>query len=371
MRRCAIDELEYEDDKRPMLNHLTTIDEIERAALERLPLDIRQYYAGGAGTESSLRRNKLAFDRLLIRPHILRDISTTDISVEIFSRIFDFPVGIAATAFHKLADPLGEIATVKAAGEMNSLMICSILSNTKLEDIASNAPLGTTLWHQLYVFKDRDVTKQLLRRIANAGFDAVVLTVDTPVLGRRPADKRNAFNLPAHLSLANLNGANAHMKQTEIGESAFGSYVQQLFDDSLTFDDLEWLIRESRLPIIVKGIMRAEDADVAIKYGVKGIIVSNHGGRQLDFTPATVFLDGGVRNGGDIFKAIALGAECVFVGRPILWGLTLAGTDGVRHVLQILREEFLNIMQLAGCRTLDEIRTCKDIVVHETLYSRI
>uniref|UniRef100_F1L8K8 (S)-2-hydroxy-acid oxidase n=1 Tax=Ascaris suum TaxID=6253 RepID=F1L8K8_ASCSU len=372
-----------------MLNHLTTIEEIERAALERLPLDIRQYYAGGSGTESSLRRNKFAFDRLLIRPHVLRNISTIDTSVKIFSKIFDFPIGIAATAFHKLADPLGEIATVKAAGEMNSLMICSILSNTKLEDIASNAPLGTTLWHQLYVFKDHDVTKQLLQRIADAGFDAIVLTVDTPVLGRRPADKRNAFNLPAHLSLANINGANAHMKQTEIGESAFGSYVQQLFDDSLTFDDLEWLIRESKLPIIVKGVMRAEDADIAVRCGVKGIIVSNHGGRQLDFTPATieclpeivrvvarrcpVFIDGGVRNGGDIFKAIALGADSVFVGRPILWGLTLAfqGKDGVRHVLQILRDEFLNIMQLAGCRTIDEIRTCKDIVVHEALYSRI
>uniref|UniRef100_A0A0M3IBS6 FMN hydroxy acid dehydrogenase domain-containing protein n=1 Tax=Ascaris lumbricoides TaxID=6252 RepID=A0A0M3IBS6_ASCLU len=357
-----------------MLNHLTTIEEIERAALERLPLDIRQYYAGGSGTESSLRRNKFAFDRLLIRPHVLRDISTIDTSVKIFSKIFDFPIGIAATAFHKLADPLGEIATVK----------------------------------------DHDVTKQLLQRIADAGFDAVVLTVDTPVLGRRPADKRNAFNLPAHLSLANINGANAHMKQTEIGESAFGnyvqqlfddsltfddlewlirlaninganahmkqteigesafgSYVQQLFDDSLTFDDLEWLIRESKLPIIVKGVMRAEDADIAVRCGVKGIIVSNHGGRQLDFTPATVFIDGGVRNGGDIFKAIALGADSVFVGRPILWGLTLAGKDGVRHVLQILRDEFLNIMQLAGCRTIDEIRTCKDIVVHEALYSRI
>ncbi|VDM50011.1 unnamed protein product [Toxocara canis] len=327
-----------------MLSNLVTVDEVEQAALDRLPLSVRQYYAGGCGTESSLKRNVLAYERLLIRPHVLRDVSKADTSVRIYANKFDFPIGIAATAFHKLAHPLGEIATVKAAGATNSLMICSTLSNTKLEEVASNAPSRTTLWYQLYVFKDRDVTRQLLRRAATAGFEAIVLTVDTPVLGRRPADKRNAFNLPPNLSsvilLANMDGASAHMKQTNVGQSAFAQYCSELFDDTLTFADLQWLIRESKLPVIVKGVIRAEDADIAVRCGAKGVIVSNHGGRQLDFTPATieclpevvravalrcpVFVDGGIRNGGDVFKAIARGADAVFVGRPILWGLAIA-----------------------------------------------
>ena len=337
----------------------------EAMAKEKLSQNAYGYYVSGANDEVTLRENRAAFDRITLRPRMFIDVSQRDLSVEVLGRSMPMPLVIAPTAFGQLAHPDGHIATVRAAGKVGLTTTISTLTNYSMEEIAAEA--SGPLWFQLYVYKDRGVTRELVSRAEAAGCTALVLTVDSPVLGKRERDIRNGFHLPEGLTAKNL--AQSYERMSSIEEEASGSaltsYVNALYDTSLTWDDLAWLTRLTSLPILVKGILRGDDAQLAVAYGAKGIIVSNHGGRQLDTAPATirvlpeivaavrgradVLLDGGIRRGTDILKAVALGANAVLVGRPTLWGLAADGEAGVTGVLEILRDEFDTALALSGC----------------------
>ncbi|CAI2353288.1 unnamed protein product [Caenorhabditis sp. 36 PRJEB53466] len=362
---------------------LLTVDDYRKYSERNLVKLARDYYESGSEQEHTLRRNESAFDRLLIRPRCLRSVEKIDTSIEwLNGRKVEFPIGIAPTAFQKMATKDGELSTARGAAASKSIMICSSWGTTSIDDIGKEAKIvGATLWFQLYVYKDRAVTESLINRAEAAGVEALVLTVDTPVLGRRLKDTHNKFSLPKHLKFANFeSNCQAEMPKGAAGESGFMQYVSSQIDPSLDWNTLKWIRSKTSLPVIVKGVMRGDDALLALEAGVDGIIVSNHGGRQMDSSIATiealpdvvravgdripVFLDGGVRNGRDILKAVALGARGVFVGRPVLWGLATSGSSGVAAVVGILQSEFRHAMQLSGFRSIDELRKDEHTVVH-------
>jgi len=275
---------------------------------------------------------------------------------------------IAPTAFHKLACAAGEVATAKAAKAAGTLVILSSLSNTPMESVFAEA--ASPRWFQLYIYKDREITRELLHRAEAAGAEAIVLTVDAPGLGTRERDARNSFRLPDGLAVANL-APLGKGNFPEVTGSGLAAYVRDNFKSDLSFDDLAWLVQSTRLPVVVKGVCRGDDACRAAEHGARGIVVSNHGGRQLDTAPATcevlphvvdavgdeceIYVDGGIRRGSDVLKAIALGARAVLVGRPILWGLTVDGEKGALAILEILRRELDEAMLLCGCTKLADI----------------
>jgi 4-hydroxymandelate oxidase len=278
------------------------------------------------------------------------------------------PICVAPTAFHKLACEEGEIATARAAKKMGTLFILSSFSNTAMEKVFSAA--APPKWFQLYVYKDREITKALVQRAEAAGVEAIVLTVDAPGLGTRERDMRNKFRLPDGLAVENLTPLGKGTMPMVEG-SGLAAYVHENFKSDLGFDDLDSLCGCTKLPVVVKGVCRGDDARRAAEHGAKAVVVSNHGGRQLDTAPATcemlpqvveavgdrceVYVDGGIRRGSDVLKAIALGARAVLVGRPILWGLAVNGEQGAMHVLEILRRELDEAMLLCGCTRLSEI----------------
>jgi 4-hydroxymandelate oxidase len=284
------------------------------------------------------------------------------------------PILIAPVAFEGLAHPEGELATVKAAGAAQTVMTLATLSISSIEDAMTVA--SGPVWFQLYVFKDRDISASLVKRAEAAGCKAIILTVDVPMLGKRERGVGNRFTLPEHLSVKNLWPAGLQGVPKGVADSGLVPYIASLFDSALTWKDLEWLAGITKLPILVKGILRSDDALRAIKYGASGLIVSNHGGRQLDTTPATisvlpeivdavagaaeVYVDGGIRRGTDVLKALAYGARAVLVGRPILWGLAVGGEAGVKFVLEMLRQEFDLAMALSGCPRL--VSVTRDLV---------
>jgi 4-hydroxymandelate oxidase len=273
------------------------------------------------------------------------------------------PIIVAPTAFHKLAHPEGERATVQGAGDAGTLFVLSTLSTTAVEEVVAAA--AGPVFFQLYVYKDRGATEALIHRVEAAGCRALVLTVDAPLLGRRERDVRNRFALPAHLAIENLHAQGYAKLPPQTSDSGLAAYVAELLDPALTWDVIAWLRSVTKLPVLVKGIVRADDASRAMAEGAAGVVVSNHGGRQLDASPATidvlarvvdavagrgdVLLDGGVRRGSDVIKAIALGARAVLVGRPVLWGLAADGRAGVAAALGILRRELDLAMALCGC----------------------
>ncbi|HSC08812.1 MAG TPA: alpha-hydroxy acid oxidase [Steroidobacteraceae bacterium] len=344
--------------------------DFEAAALARLPRPTRDYYCGGANDEITLERNRAAYEAIPIHYRVLRDVSHRDLSTSVLGIPLSMPIVVAPTACHQLAHPDGELATARAAGAAGTLMMISTLANYAMEDI-SRVATGP-LWFQLYVYRDRGVTLELLQRAAAAGCRAIVLTVDAPVGGQRERDVRNDFCLPEGIVLRNLLPAGRSFAGLEDKGSA-AAYINAMFDPSISWRDLDWLAVHTQLPVLVKGLVRADDAVRAREHGAQGVIVSNHGGRQLDTSPATievlesittaidgrieVLIDGGVRRGTDVLKALALGARAVLVGRPILWGLAVDGEPGVRRVLDILRQELDVAMALAGCCSVDEIDT--------------
>jgi 4-hydroxymandelate oxidase len=331
--------------------------ELEAAAAERLDPMAYDYYRSGAGDEITLERNRAAFAEVRLLPHVLRDVSEIDLETELLGSPASMPVVVAPTAFHGLADPAAEPATARGAAAAGAIFCLSSLSNTPLEEVTEG---GGRRWFQLYVFKDRGLTRELVQRAEAAGYEAIVLTADAPVLGRRERDMRNAFALPDHLTIACVDDAVA----AEAGESGLAAYFASQIDPSLDWGDLEWLVDSSALPVVVKGVHRADDAGRALESGAEGLIVSNHGARQLDTVPATiellppiaeavgdqveVLVDGGIRRGTDVVKALCLGARGVLVGRPILWGLAVGGEQGVRRTLDMLRRELSEAMALCG-----------------------
>lgn len=356
------------------LDDLINLDDFEARAAARLPASVFAYYAGGAGDEVTVRENRAAFARLALKPRVLVDVNRRDLSITLLGRRLSCPILVAPTAFHRLAHPLGEVATARAAAAAGTTMVLSTLSTCTVEEVARAAP--GPLWFQLYIYRDRGATRALVERAAAAGCGALVLTVDAPLLGRREADVRHRFHLPAGLSVKHLEAAGLDRLPERAEGSGLAAYFASLLDPALTWRDVEWLRSLTPLPLLIKGVLRADDAVRAAESGAAGVIVSNHGGRQLDTAPATitvlaevaealegraeVLMDGGVRRGTDVVKALALGAKAVLVGRPVLWGLAAGGERGVARVLALLREELDLAMALCGCRSVGEVT--KDLV---------
>ncbi|XP_073132622.1 glycolate oxidase 1-like isoform X2 [Henckelia pumila] len=347
---------------------ITNVTEYEALAREKLPKMVYDYYASGAEDQWTLKENRNAFSKIMFRPRILMDVSKIDTATSVLGFKISSPIMIAPTAMQKMAHPEGELATARAASSAGTVMTLSSWATSSIEEVASTGP-GIRFF-QLYVTKDRNIVTHLVKRAENAGYKAIALTVDTPRLGRREADIKNRFALPYNLTLKNYEKLNlATIDKTN--DSGLASYVANQIDRSLSWKDVKWLQTITNLPILVKGVITAEDAALAIQAGAAGIIVSNHGARQLDYVPATimaleevaraaqgrvpVFLDGGIRRGTDVFKALALGASGVFIGRPVLFSLAVDGESGVRKVLQMLRDEFELTMALSGCRSIKEI----------------
>jgi len=344
------------------------VEEFEALAATRVPAEAWDYYRSGADDELALRRNREAWRRWRVHYRVLVDVGAVDTRAELLGAEIASPVVLAPTAFHRLAHPDGELATAEGARRTGSLMTLSTLSNTPVEAVAEAAG---PLWFQLYVYRDREATEGLVRRAEAAGCRALVLTVDAPVLGRRERDVRNRFSLPPHLSIENMLAPGYGAMPDAPTDSGLAAYFASLLDPTLSWRDLEWLCGLTSLPVLVKGVVRADDAAEAIARGAAGVVVSNHGGRQLDRSPATatvlapvvdavggggvVLVDGGIRRGTDVLTALALGAHGVLIGRPVLWGLGAGGADGVASVLAMLREELALAMALSGAPTLGAI----------------
>ncbi len=336
--------------------------DLQQLAQERLAKQAFDYYVSGANDEITLRENREAFSRIFLSPKMLVDVSARSLSTTALGQPLSMPVMIAPTAFQRMAHPDGEVATVRAAGKAGTAMTLSTLSTSSIEEVleAATGPV----WFQLYVYKDRGITASLVRRAEAAGCKAIVLTVDSPMLGRREADVKNRFHLPDGLSVKNLMQSAMDEFPTDAAGSGLAAYIASLYETALTWKDVEWLRSITDLPVLVKGIMRPDDALMAVQRGVNGIVVSNHGGRQLDTVSATitvlpriveavngnveVFIDGGIRRGTDVLKALAYGARAVMLGRPIIWGLALEGDAGVGLALELLRTEIDLAMALSG-----------------------
>lgn len=343
--------------------------EYEPLARDRVQKSHWDYYQSGANDEVTLRENILAFQRIRLRPRMLVDISAVEMRTTILGSEVSAPILVAPMAYHKLAHAQGEAATASGAGAAGTLMCVSTMATTPLEEVAQAAT--GPLWFQLYVFKDRSVSESLVRRAERAGYRALVLTVDAPIIGQREPDVRNGFGLPPHLHLANFHGDLAAEQAGDPGVSALATYAEAQFDLTLTWEALDWLRSITNLPVVVKGILTAEDAQLAVAHGAAGIVVSNHGGRQLDGVLAgidalpevvdavagrcEVYMDGGVRRGTDVLKALALGARAVLLGRPVLWALAVDGEAGVARALSLLKDELKLAMMLSGRPTLASI----------------
>lgn len=329
----------------------------ERLAEEKLDAGAFDYYAGGAGDEWTLRENVAAFRRWVLRPRVLVDVGSVTTTTTVLGAEVSMPILVAPTAFHRLAHPDGELATARAAEAAGTIMCLSTLATSTPAEVAEAAP-GGTRWYQLYWHPDRGITRGLVEQAAAAGFAAIVLTADLPVLGNRERDLRAGFVLPDDLVPP---FASADPEAAEVGSEVIGLMV----DPRISWKDLEWLRSLSDLPLLVKGVLTAEDAILACEHGCDGIVVSNHGGRQLDRVPASldvlpevveavgdrceVLMDGGIRRGVDVVTALALGAKAVLVGRPVLWGLAVGGEQGAARVLEMLRAETEIALALLGC----------------------
>lgn len=337
--------------------------EYEDVARDKLSPAVYGYYSGGAADDITLQDNRRAFDRIQILPHVLRDVSQRDLSTTVLGQTLDFPVVIAPMAMAALAHPDKELGIARGSKNLGIPMCLSTLSTTRLEEVSA---VGVNSWFQLYVHKDRGLTRELVKRAEAAGYQALVLTVDVAIPGYREYLIRNPLILPDGIAPENIL---QYWDQDKYPSTS--AYVAAQFDASLTWDDIEAFVAQTSLPVLVKGILRADDAIEALNRGVAGIVVSNHGGRQLDTVPAAIdvlpviaeavdgrcelLVDGGIRRGTDIFKALALGAKAVMLGRPIMWGLTLDGQAGVEDVLGILRREYDIALALAGCTSSDSI----------------
>ena len=366
------------------------IDELREKARRRLPTAVFDFIDGAAEDEVTLRRNREAFGRYALVPRVGIDVSSVELSTTVLGQKLSVPLVLAPTGLCGMATSRGEIPTARAAAEARIPCAVSCLSSVTLEEIAREAP--GELWFQLYVWKDRAVTQALVERAAASGYRVLVVTLDVPVLGQRERDVRNGATIPPRLTLRNaidtlrrprwlwtiwrgprVTFANVAPAGPSAGPSPFAlaPYVNTLFDPAVTWKDLEWMRRLWKGPIAVKGVMCAEDARLAVENGADAVIVSNHGGRQLDSAPgslevlpevveavgarAQVLLDGGIRRGTDLAKALALGARACMIGRPYLYGLAAARQAGVADAIRILVTELRRAMALMGCKQISDL----------------
>lgn len=354
----------------PELTHIpssiASVSDYEPYARERMSTAAWAYFSGGAADEYTLQDNLASFRRYGLWPAALASLQNATTQTELLGQTLPYPIMLAPIAYQAMAHPQGELGTVLAAGAMQAHMVVSMQASHSIEDIAAQA--HSPLWLQWYWQRDKAFMRDLLARAHASAYKAIVLTVDAPVNGVRNREQRANFTLPAHIEAVNLRGSS----QPTSSHGAAGT--SPLFGSDLikyvpTWDDLLWLVQHSPLPVVVKGMMRPADVLRAQQAGVAAVIVSNHGGRTLDTAPASldalaavvqsvsvpVLLDGGIRRGTDIVKALALGAKAVLIGRPYLYGLAAAGPRGVAHVLHILRAELEVAMALCGCAQLSDI----------------
>lgn len=349
-------------------SELLNVADYGRAAGETLPNDVFDYYDGGALDEVTLRENVASWQRLKLYYRVMAGVGPRDLSTTVLGRRVSMPVLVAPTAFHKLACPEGEVAAARAAARAGTAFCLSSLSTTAMEEVFAAA--SSPKWFQLYIYKDRGLTRELIARAEAAGAEAIVLTVDAPGWGNRERDARNEFRLPPGLTVANVAPVGKG-DFPQVQGSGLAAYVRTHFESALSFDDLDWLCATTELPVVVKGVCRGEDARRSAEQGAAAVIVSNHGGRQLDTAPSTcdalphvinqvagaceVLVDGGIRRGSDVLKALAMGARAVLVGRPVLWGLAVNGEEGAFTVLEILRRELEEAMLLCGYAAAGEV----------------
>jgi len=338
--------------------NLINLDDYQRVAADRIPPGPLAYFTGGAGDEVTLRDNRAAFARHAIVPRVMRDVSSVDTGVELFGREWPSPIWIAPTALQRMAHPDGEMATARAAASRGITVTVSTSASTDVADVAA---AGGPCWFQIYLLADPGARRALVERAIEHGCEALVMTVDVPRIGRRERDMRIGFRIPEGVEIPNVALA-AGVRPSEVASVAFV--------DRLTWTDLEWLAGFG-LPVIVKGILHPDDARLAIEHGAAAIGVSNHGGRQLDAAIASldalpaivdavagrvpILLDGGVRRGTDVLISLALGATAVGIGRPVIWGLAVDGETGVGKVLDLLTNELVNAMALAGAASIADL----------------
>lgn len=340
------------------------LDELEALARARLEPQAYDYFASGADDQLTVAENRRAFARWQLRPRVLVDVDRRELGCEVLGERLAAPILLAPAAFQALAHPEAELASARAAAAFGTIFTLSTLASRSLTEVAATGP--GQRWFQLYCARERRISETLVRRAEDLGYRALCLTVDVPLVGRREPDLRNRFSLPPEAAPCNLL---EFVDRSQLGSgnagSALAALVNQLIDPSLCWRDLEWLRSLSSLKLVLKGILTAEDARLALEHGVDAVVVSNHGGRQLDGAPAALdaleeihaevggrlplLVDGGIRRGTDVAKALALGAEAVLIGRPYLWGLAVAGQDGVEAVLASLAEELSSTLALLGC----------------------
>jgi len=343
---------------------LVNVWDYERAAEERLDPGAFGYVAGGANDEWTLRENRAAFERWILRPRVLVDVSRVTTTTTVLGTESSMPLFVAPTAFQRTVHPDGELAMARAAAGAGTVMCLSTFATATIEEVAEAAP-GAPRWFQLYWSSDRGFVRDVVERAEAVGFTAVIVTVDLPRLGRRERDLRTGFAVPEVLPVP------AFVALAEASRAVSPEDISWAVDDTLTWGDFEWLRSVTSLPVLVKGVLTVEDAVLAAEAGVDGVVVSNHGGRQLDGVAATldvlpevveaagdrlvVLMDGGIRRGADILKALALGAQAVLAGRPPLWGLGAGGAEGAQRVLELLRDELELALALCGCTSPAEV----------------
>lgn len=350
-----------------------SVADAERAAAAVLPTDVWDFVAGGSGRETTLDANRAALDRVFVVPRVLRDVSACDTGSTLLGRPVALPLATAPVAYQQLLHPDGEDATARAAAAAGVPFVAGTLSSVPIERIAT---AGGTVWFQLYWLRDTGAVLDLVRRAEDAGCQAVMVTVDVPWMGRRPRDIRNGFALPPHVRAANLDTTDtAHRRRADA--SAVAAHTSQALSPALTWQSIENLRAHTRLPVVLKGVLAAEDARRAVEFGVDALVVSNHGGRQLDGAVPSVdalaevveavggacevLFDSGIRGGVDVLRALALGADGVLAGRPLMWGLAAGGEAGARRVLDLFAAELRDAMGLAGCATVAEARRLRTV----------
>lgn len=347
-----------------MQESLVNVADFERLASEKLDAGLLGYFAGGAGDEETLRDNVAAWGRWRLRPRVLAGHAEWSTQTELLGAGLSMPILVAPVAYQRLVDPEGETAMARAAANAGTVMCLSTLATTRPGELAAAAPAGRR-WFQLYCFSDEGVTKALMDEAVDSGFEAIVVTVDAPRGGNRERDRRTGFRIPEGLGVPSVQAALGSERAVTIEETF------ALMDPALSWPDVEALAAECSLPVLVKGIQTGDDAALAVEHGAAGVVVSNHGGRQLDRVLATadvlpeaveavagrapVLVDGGIRRGIDVAIALALGADAVLVGRPALWGLAAAGEAGASQVLELLRAELELALVLCGCSGPQEL----------------
>lgn len=355
------------------LSTFTCLEDYVLGAKKILDEGSWSYFGGGAADEITLRANTMAWSQLKLRPRVLKKLAGGNTEVEILGKCMEHPIFLAPVAYQKIAHPSGELGSAYPAAVLGAGYILSAQSSTKMEDVADivrSVPERGPLWFQIYWQGSRVAMLSLINRIESAGYEAIVLTLDAPVQGVRDRQRQTQFKIPADIRAVNLTDLPVPLPLKNNKQGKRENIFEKLMADAMNWDDVQWLIKHSTLPVILKGILHPDDAKLAQTFGAQGIIVSNHGGRNLDTAVTTcsvlpairkkvgsnylILVDGGIRRGTDVLKAICLGANAVLIGQPYVMGLACAASQGVAHIIRLLQDELEIAMVLCGCHSLKQ-----------------